>query len=29
MRAVTPDAGSVTFNSADGPIDVLGPRVRN
>jgi peptide/nickel transport system ATP-binding protein len=23
MRAVTPDAGSITFNSSDGPIDVL------
>ena len=23
MRAVRPDAGSVTFNAADGPIDVL------
>ena len=23
MRAVTPDAGSITFNDSDGPIDVL------
>src|SRR4029450_6997228 len=26
MRAITPDAGKVVFNSGDGPIDVLPAR---